>query len=229
MKKKSKYVALDCEMVGVGLDGKRSMLARCSIVDFDGEVLLDCFGRYPVAFALLRSSVRIIHGHVVLIASCSQREGDRFPDTIQWHSALVSSRWLLYILHNSVLTVSAAVPFEEVQQRAADILKGRILVGHALNNDLRVSRSNARQNMSPPLHLCIYFFLTAGFAADALQEEDARHVQVQAVQGGGVLSAMAACDKHDCPLAFTLLPFLTFCPEQRTNAGAAKAVGKAPW
>ena len=68
MKKKSKYVALDCEMVGVGLDGKRSMLARCSIVDFDGEVLLDCFGRYHVAFALLQSSVRIIHGHVVLIA-----------------------------------------------------------------------------------------------------------------------------------------------------------------
>ena len=29
---KWKYVALDCEMVGIGLTGKQSALARCSIV-----------------------------------------------------------------------------------------------------------------------------------------------------------------------------------------------------
>lgn len=38
---KGKYVALDCEMVGVGSDGKHSALARVSIVDWDGKVLLD--------------------------------------------------------------------------------------------------------------------------------------------------------------------------------------------
>lgn len=37
----AKIVAMDCEMVGVGLSGKTSVLARCSIVDYDGNVLYD--------------------------------------------------------------------------------------------------------------------------------------------------------------------------------------------
>lgn len=37
----SKIVAMDCEMVGVGLSGKTSVLARCSIVGYDGKVLYD--------------------------------------------------------------------------------------------------------------------------------------------------------------------------------------------
>lgn len=37
----SQIVAMDCEMVGVGLSGKQSALARCSIVDYNGEVLYD--------------------------------------------------------------------------------------------------------------------------------------------------------------------------------------------
>ena len=36
-------MAIDCEMVGVGDDGKRSMLARVSIVDVHGEVVIDTF------------------------------------------------------------------------------------------------------------------------------------------------------------------------------------------
>lgn len=39
------FVALDCEMVGVGEDGKRSALARVSILASDGSVLLDSFVR----------------------------------------------------------------------------------------------------------------------------------------------------------------------------------------
>eukprot|EP00933_Yihiella_yeosuensis_P011327 TRINITY_DN11855_c3_g1_i1.p1 TRINITY_DN11855_c3_g1~~TRINITY_DN11855_c3_g1_i1.p1 ORF type:complete len:346 (+),score=86.29 TRINITY_DN11855_c3_g1_i1:62-1099(+) len=38
-------VALDCEMVGVGPGGERSVLARVSIVDFEGKVLMDRFVR----------------------------------------------------------------------------------------------------------------------------------------------------------------------------------------
>lgn len=44
---KSKYVALDCEMVGLGEDGKVSALARCAIVDYDGNVIFDEFVRPP--------------------------------------------------------------------------------------------------------------------------------------------------------------------------------------
>lgn len=36
-------MSMDCEMVGVGVDGKRSILARVSLVDWSGNVLLDTF------------------------------------------------------------------------------------------------------------------------------------------------------------------------------------------
>ncbi|KAG6829348.1 hypothetical protein H0H92_004714 [Tricholoma furcatifolium] len=38
-----KYLALDCEMVGVGIDGAESSLARVSLVNFHGAVQLDEF------------------------------------------------------------------------------------------------------------------------------------------------------------------------------------------
>ncbi|KAK5658222.1 hypothetical protein OQA88_2197 [Cercophora sp. LCS_1] len=38
-----KYLALDCEMVGVGPDGRRSVLARVSIVDFHGRQVYDSY------------------------------------------------------------------------------------------------------------------------------------------------------------------------------------------
>jgi len=44
---KMKYVALDCEMVGVGIDGKNSALARVSIVNWDHETVLDTFVTVP--------------------------------------------------------------------------------------------------------------------------------------------------------------------------------------
>ncbi|XP_067827471.1 interferon-stimulated gene 20 kDa protein-like [Heptranchias perlo] len=39
----SKYVAIDCEMVGLGPGGLESGLARCSIVDYNGRVIYDKF------------------------------------------------------------------------------------------------------------------------------------------------------------------------------------------
>ncbi|CAE6447545.1 unnamed protein product [Rhizoctonia solani] len=38
-----RYIAIDCEMVGVGENGLESSLARASIVDFQGRVVLDEF------------------------------------------------------------------------------------------------------------------------------------------------------------------------------------------
>ncbi|KAI1383653.1 ribonuclease H-like domain-containing protein [Hypoxylon trugodes] len=40
-----KYIALDCEMVGVGPEGRESVLARVSIVDFHGKQVYDSFVR----------------------------------------------------------------------------------------------------------------------------------------------------------------------------------------
>jgi RNA exonuclease 4 len=44
---KSSYVALDCEMVGVGTEGKESALARVSITGWNDDVILDTFVQVP--------------------------------------------------------------------------------------------------------------------------------------------------------------------------------------
>ncbi|KAG7261624.1 hypothetical protein CRUP_002877, partial [Coryphaenoides rupestris] len=41
----SKFVAIDCEMVGCGPRGQVSMLARCSVVSYEGDVVFDEFVR----------------------------------------------------------------------------------------------------------------------------------------------------------------------------------------
>ena len=48
----TKQVAMDCEMVGVGRDGIDSELARCSIVNRHGNVLLDTYGPLPLCLAI---------------------------------------------------------------------------------------------------------------------------------------------------------------------------------
>jgi len=40
-----RYVAIDCEMVGVGLDGIESALARVTIVNYYGVIILDKYVR----------------------------------------------------------------------------------------------------------------------------------------------------------------------------------------
>ena len=40
-----KYLALDCEMVGVGIEGSESSLARVSLVNYYGVTQLDVFVR----------------------------------------------------------------------------------------------------------------------------------------------------------------------------------------
>ena len=54
---KKKYLALDCEMVGIGTDGKKSALARVSIVDWDLQVVLDTFVKVPIRVTDFRTHV----------------------------------------------------------------------------------------------------------------------------------------------------------------------------
>lgn len=45
LEQQGRYVALDCEFVGVGPGGHKSALARVSIVDYDNNVLIDTYTR----------------------------------------------------------------------------------------------------------------------------------------------------------------------------------------
>ncbi|KAL1726007.1 ribonuclease H-like domain-containing protein [Schizophyllum commune] len=96
-KQPGKYLAMDCEMVGVGPEGTESSLARVSLVNFYGAVLLDVFVRQ-------RERVTDYRTHV---------SGVREKDML------------------------GARPFEEVQKQVAELLRDKILVGHAVHNDLQ--------------------------------------------------------------------------------------------
>ncbi|KAL1750971.1 ribonuclease H-like domain-containing protein [Schizophyllum commune] len=96
-KQPGKYLAMDCEMVGVGPEGTESSLARVSLVNFHGAVLLDVFVRQ-------RERVTDYRTHV---------SGVREKDML------------------------GARPFEEVQKQVAELLQDKILVGHAVHNDLQ--------------------------------------------------------------------------------------------
>ena len=97
----TKLLALDCEMVGVGADGKRSILARVSIVNEDGNVIMDKFVAPTERVTDYRTAV----------------SGVRPRD---------------------LTAANGAQSFKKIQEQMSHLLRGRVLVGHSLKNDLRV-------------------------------------------------------------------------------------------
>jgi len=108
------YIALDCEMVGVGPMGAESTLARISVVNYFGAVLLDEF---------VRQKERVTDWR-------TQWSGVRAKDMIN------------------------ARTFEEVQSSVAELIKDRIVIGHAIQNDLKaLMLSHPRAQIRDTQHL----------------------------------------------------------------------------
>lgn len=107
---RNKYIALDCEMVGIGTDGKKSALARVSIVDWNLQVLLDTFVQVPMRVTDFRTHVSGVE-----------------PKHIK--------------------SQNNAMPVNECRQKVSEILKGKILVGHALTNDFKALMTSHPKEM----------------------------------------------------------------------------------
>ena len=97
-------LALDCEMVGVGSDGKRSILAQVSVVNESGNAVYTSY--------VLTKKVTDYRTHVSGILS---RHLENAPS------------------------------FSTVQSEVRVLLSGKIVVGHALENDF-----DALQMRHPP-------------------------------------------------------------------------------
>ncbi|KAJ3522839.1 hypothetical protein NMY22_g11712 [Coprinellus aureogranulatus] len=111
-----KHLSLDCEMVGIGPLGSESSLARVSIVNIFGFVILDEF---------VRQRERVVDYR-------TEWSGVRAGDMLRGTLFLRSISSILTPPFNPGLIVVIAKPFEEVQKLVADLLKDRILVGHAV-------------------------------------------------------------------------------------------------
>jgi len=94
----TKIIGMDCEMVGVGIGGTDSILARVSIVNHFGHMVYDKFVAPREKVTDYRTAV----------------SGVRPEDLL------------------------GAPEFKDVQTEVAEILKGKILVGHAIKHDLKV-------------------------------------------------------------------------------------------
>lgn len=95
---KNQYVALDCEMVGVGYGGHRSSLARVCIVDWDGNTVLDLY--------------------------------------VQQHQQVTDYRTFVSGITEEHISSANAVDLQECRRQVQEVVADKILVGHALKNDL---------------------------------------------------------------------------------------------
>ncbi|KAL8197572.1 UNVERIFIED_CONTAM: hypothetical protein K2H54_033106 [Gekko kuhli] len=95
--KSKKLVAIDCEMVGTGPAGKVSALARCTVVNYNGDVIYD----------------KYIRPQLPVVDYRTRWSG------ITWRH------------------LEKATPFMTARAEVLQILKDKIVVGHAIHNDFR--------------------------------------------------------------------------------------------
>eukprot|EP00538_Stauroneis_constricta_P013319 CAMPEP_0119546624 /NCGR_PEP_ID=MMETSP1352-20130426/961_1 /TAXON_ID=265584 /ORGANISM="Stauroneis constricta, Strain CCMP1120" /LENGTH=333 /DNA_ID=CAMNT_0007591345 /DNA_START=234 /DNA_END=1235 /DNA_ORIENTATION=+ len=96
---KARYVAMDCEMVGVGPRGYQSMLARVTCIGWDGNVLLDEFVKPTQPVTNYRTHISGITEQDLTLATMT---------------------------------------IEECRTKVLSLLDNKILIGHALKNDMKV-------------------------------------------------------------------------------------------
>jgi RNA exonuclease 4 len=91
------YIAMDCEMVGVGEGGRRSKLARVTLVNWNGEIVYDEF----------------------------VKPTEEVTDYRTFASGVTAES-----------LDEASLDIQTVRRQVIQLLESKILVGHALKNDL---------------------------------------------------------------------------------------------
>ena len=100
----------------MGFNGSQSSLARVSLVNYHGAVILDEY---------VQQRERVVDYRTAW-------SGITALNMINGMSLVV---WIKFSID---FNSSLAKPFEEVQKKVNDLLDGRILIGHAVHHDLKV-------------------------------------------------------------------------------------------
>jgi RNA exonuclease 4 len=103
LEEQAQYVALDCEMVGVGAKGTKSIVAKVTLVGWNGETLFDEF---------IKPS-REVTDYRTFVSGITEADLER-----------------------------AEMDIHMCRERVQDIIEDKILVGHALKNDMRALEIN---------------------------------------------------------------------------------------
>lgn len=115
-KKVGRYLGIDCEMVGIGPKGYKSALARVSIVNYYGHVILDKFVRPLEKITDFRTEFSGITP-----------------------SLLKNGKFFYFVTHHLFITnisTELAEDFIKVQEEVAKIVADKVLIGHSIKSDL---------------------------------------------------------------------------------------------
>ncbi|RYP72051.1 hypothetical protein DL769_004538 [Monosporascus sp. CRB-8-3] len=125
-----RYVALDCEMVGVGPEGRNSVLARVSLVDFHGRQVYDSFVR-P------RERVTDWRTAITGLSPRHMREAREFADVQREVAALLAGRVVVgHDIRHDLAALELGHPSPQVRDTAR--FSGYRKYGHGPKPALRV-------------------------------------------------------------------------------------------
>lgn len=114
---KQKFIALDCEMVGIGDSGKISVLARVSLVDWHGNVVLDTFVKVPTRVTDFRTWVsgvqpKHLKKDAMEVEKCRETVAKIIQNKIVVGHALKNDFNALMLVHHDVRDTSKYRPFQ---------------------------------------------------------------------------------------------------------------------
>jgi len=111
---KSRFVALDCEMVGIGTDGKQSVLARATLTDWDGNVIYDSHVQVPTRVTDFRTHVSGIKPKHIRKKSAT--DPNKCRNEV---AALMKGKFLVgHALHNDLKALLLQHPKDETRDTA---------------------------------------------------------------------------------------------------------------
>ena len=141
---KASYIALDCEMVGIGAQGKQSALARVSITGWNDELILDTFVQVPDRVTDFRTHVsgvrardiRSTNESAMELHACRKKVGDILKNKILVGHSLKNDFAALMLDHpkSQIRDTAKYKPFMRASGRNGGKLRQRKLRDLVMEN-----------------------------------------------------------------------------------------------